>query len=117
MSLFTYAPLCKSGSKNKYETGRANERMKEQASNPHILIKYETDEIFNGIRCEVNSGNETLLYGGFNSGISCKDSAKPPDWGLQKNLVIDIPRPKSSFAARSCTLKPITLNTLAIFEV
>ena len=71
----------------------------------------------NGVlRCEVNSGNETL-YGGFNSGISCKDSAKPPDWGLQKNLVVDIPRPKSSFAARSCTLKPITLNTLAIFEV
>ena len=42
--------------------------MKEQASNPHILIKYETDEIFNGIRCEVNSGNETL-YGGFNPRI------------------------------------------------
>ena len=76
VSLFTYAPLCKSGSKNKYETGRANERMKEQASNPHILIKYETilikyetDEIFNGIiRCEVNSGNETL-YWGFNPRI------------------------------------------------
>jgi hypothetical protein len=43
--------------------------MKEQASNPHILIKYETDEIFNGIiRCEVNSGNETL-YWGFNPRI------------------------------------------------
>ena len=70
VSLFTYAPLCKSGSKNKYETGRANERMKEQASNPHILIKYETDEIFNGIRCdEVNSGNETL-YWGFNPRIA-----------------------------------------------